>query len=241
MEMAKETDKKWMPWLKTAVVIGYFWGTMSFSRWDIIVIAPNLGGFLLEPFISNLIGTILFFYGLTWIYRWVAQERIKIWDKQTAYFILCGVGIRMIVNLCMYQIGGDINLLRMYGVAHGFVTSISFMATILFWFFAIDSRKWKKEPLENPLKWIERIGLIICLVCIGLMMINLLINTPVKGLRMINNEWEYIEYTFKNAAVPFQETILMNLTYDLGLAAAIALFLLLWVRTEPGERSNAAK
>ena len=240
MEIAeKENGKKWLLWLKTAIIIGYFLGTMSFSRWDIITIAPSLGGLLIGPFISNLIGTILFFYGLTWVYRWVTQERFKIWDKQTTYFVLCGVGIRIAVNLCMYQTGGDINLLRMYGVAHGFAISISLLVTVLLWFFAVDKKKKKKGALGNPLKWIGRISLIICLICIGLMTVNLLINTPVKDIQMINNEWEYIEYVFKNAAVSFKETVLMNFTYDLGLAAVIALFLLLWVRTEPKKHGES--
>ena len=37
----------------------------------------------------------------------------------------------------------------------------------------------------------------------------------------------------------FKETVLMNFTYDLGLAAVIALFLLLWVRTEPKKHGES--
>lgn len=237
MEIAeKENGKKWLLWLKTAIIIGYFLGTMSFSlQMPLHQLALGSGALFFEEAVL----TGVFFYGVTWLYRWVVYDQIKFWDKKTAAMILCGAGLRLFINwIILYTQQGDLlTMLFMYAVTNSFFIAISLIVSIPLLFFAIDGRKWSKEEAPGkPQKWIGRIGAGVCMVSIGVMIVNLCLNTPVEGIMPIPditniNMLEFITYF----TAPQKEVVLSDLNNSLGSTAAAALFLLLWTKTEPGK------
>lgn len=235
MEMTRDSLKgKWMFWVKAAAVIGYFLGTMFFSRWEIFVVINTTSEFQTEILIENMIATALFFYGLTWLYRWVVSGQISGWGKKSVLVVVCGIGLRMLVNLLMIRVyQGDFNLYRMYGVAFGFLINLSLAGTVLLLFFIIDGRTWEKTFSDARKKWVGRISLAVFLVCTAVVVVNMCINTPIEGIEMLATDGEYVRWTLTNSIMPYKETILTNLNYDIGLGMVVSLFLLLWVWTKP--------
>ena len=223
-----------MFWIKAAAVIGYFLGTMFFSQWQLIAFFEN--EFQVNYFVRTLVPEIVFFYGLAWLYKWVVRSNLKMWHKESAMVVACGIGMRICADLLMLLIyRGDLNLFRIYIVFYSFLINLSMVGTLLLIFYVIDKRKNRKNFAEQH----KRIGIaaiIIFLACIGGIVINTCMNTPIQGLEQLETTGDVVRWLMALMIEQNPELTLSEINYKLGIVAYISIFLFLWLKTIPRKK-----
>ncbi|MEA4854737.1 MAG: hypothetical protein VB082_10770 [Christensenella sp.] len=244
-----ESRKKGLFWVKIAVVIVFFLATQWISSRQILYYFDGRVMFD-RNMVENLASTMIFFYALTWLYRWVVRDSLRGWHLQSAAAVGVGVLLRMVADLCylpFYMGAGDkyatLNASRSYNLIYDVFCILSVVIFLLLLFFWLDGRAGK--PMARRTKSIRilsvalMVGTVVCAAAIVLVTWAF---TPVTdfvhaGDLLAMDKEAQLLYLISFPWRVELDVALGSLVLAFGTAVFAMLFLLLWVGTAPGKRT----
>ncbi|MEA4854217.1 MAG: hypothetical protein VB082_08100 [Christensenella sp.] len=240
--------KKVLFWVKIAVVIVFFLATQWISARRILQYA--YGNMQFNLFVlENIVYTAIFFYALTWLYRWVVRDSLRGWHLQSAAAVGVGVLLRMVADLCYLPFytgaaeGQTSDMVRSYNLIYDVFCILSVVIFLLLLFFWLDGRAGK--PMARRTKSIRilsvalMVGTVVCAAAIALVTWAF---TPVTdfvhaGDLLAMDKEAQLLYLISFPGMVELDVALGSLVLAFGTAVFAMLFLLLWVGTAPGKRT----